>query len=210
MAAAIVLFRCLFQTSFGKIAADCGAAAMPSTPTTDNEIKCALSDAYLNVISSVTDFPYTPGKRQHDLLKIDGQFAVKRDFGPDAKRNMFTIYLQLKATSEQLVWKRGRCRYEIDIGLYNEFRTIKTTEPMYLVVLILPKKHEQCKWLTYTTAAVSIKGCAYWVSLYGAPEVKNKSGVTITIRRSNMVTAESLRKLVSQFAKTAEMVAYDP
>jgi hypothetical protein len=77
-------------------------------PGADNEIKCALSEAYICALGTVSGFPCTIGKRELDLLKFDAHFTVRHDFGPQSLTNLFTVYVQLKATSAELAWKKAR------------------------------------------------------------------------------------------------------
>ena len=174
-----------------------------------NETKCAISEAYLHALAAVTGFPCVIGVRPLDALKIDAQFTVVRDFGPDAKRNLLTLYVQLKATWEDFGWKRGKGKYVLkDIDLYNQFRTTKTREPMLLVLLELPKKHQESNWFACTPQALSLKCCAYWVSLYDAPAVTTTS-VTLTVLKKNRLSDKSLTQFIRNFATTEMPVPYE-
>jgi hypothetical protein len=105
--------------------------------------------------------------------------------------------------------EKNKARYELkDMQLYDQYRTTKTTDPMYLFILVLPRRFQATKWFACTPSALTMKGCAYWVSLYGAPDSQNNDSVTITIERKNRVTPVTLRKMITDFAMTEKMVPY--
>ena len=139
-------------------------------PLPDAEIKCALSEAYLNAIAAAAGYPCTIEPRRTDNIGVDASIKVIEDFGSKALLSNFTVSIQLKSTAQQLAWnKDNSCSYDVDVNIYNKYKSIKSGDLMLLLILALPAKYNNTRWLTCTECQLAIKGCAYWVSLYGAP-----------------------------------------
>ena len=71
-----------------------------------------------------------------------------------------------------------------------------TQVPRILVVLNLPKASE--KWIELTPEALSIRTCAYWVSLLGQPDTTNVETVTIAIHEANLLNEKALIGLLEK------------
>jgi len=66
----------------------------------------------------------------------------------------------------------------VGIKRYDDLRAETLATPRILVVLFLPK--DELEWLEHTEEALSLRKCAYWVSLRGAEPSENSSAQTVT------------------------------
>src|SRR5690606_27332397 len=92
-----------------------------------------------------------------------------------------------------------RFSYPLAIKNYNELRDTSCSPLKLLVVLFLPKEHEQ--WLEVSDAQLIARRCAYWYGLHGAPESSNTTSQTIHIPRANVLTPQGLLVVAEKFAR---------
>ena len=74
--------------------------------------------------------------------------------------------MQLKATSQKLEVSNGKIAFDLDVGQYEKIRTKTSDCPILLLVLQMPPQRGE--WMKCSANALSLKKCAYWVSLHGA------------------------------------------
>jgi hypothetical protein len=160
-----------------------------------NDIESELSYAYLHAVAAMAGMSVQPGTRHDDN---DGVDATLTYLGP-TDHPYFTrvsLAIQLKAT----VAATGNLPYHHSYFLqgtkrYNKLRKKDSPNAKFLVVLFLPDDHTQ--WLTCTSEQLVLKKAAYWVNLYGAEESDNETGVTVYLPKGNVLTPDSLLKLVN-------------
>jgi hypothetical protein len=139
-------------------------------------------------------------------MGVDARLFVDDDFGEDIIQSRFAVEVQLKATSQQLRLIEGRYSYRLQKNHYDKLRRTDTESPLLLVVLQLPKNAND--WLRCTPRALTLKRCAYWVSLYGAPESSNETSETVYLPQANLFSVDILRALLARFARR-ERIRYD-
>jgi hypothetical protein len=81
---------------------------------------------------------------------------------------------------------------------YNELR-VNSHVPRILVVVLIPENLSH--WVVQSEAELSIRHCAYWVSLRGMPETQNATTVTIELPRSNQFTVEALSTMIQRIGE---------
>ncbi len=89
--------------------------------------------------------------------------------------------------------------YDLDMDTYNDLRIVSAGCPRLLVVLVLPKEEEH--WLSQSPNELSIRHCAYWLSLEGAPPLAARRSIRVTIPLANRFTSETVRTLLRQARK---------
>jgi hypothetical protein len=175
-------------------------------PLADNDIKSELSYAYLHAVASRAGCECVPAGRHSDNQSIDAQVIGYGDFGSDALTRV-TILFQLKATSQPLQESKGNLSFDLDVGQYDKLRTTTSDCPILLVVLRLPPQPEE--WLKCSPQSLTLKKCAYWVSLYGAAPSSNKTTQRVFLPKPNRFTVQALEGLLRRFARE-EVIPYDP
>jgi hypothetical protein len=68
-----------------------------------------------------------------------------------------------------------------------------------LVVLFLPSDADQ--WLNHSDQELSLRKCAYWQSLRGAPATANGSGTTVYLPKAQMFTPQTLTELAARLSR---------
>jgi hypothetical protein len=66
-------------------------------------------------------------------------------------------------------------------------------------VLRARERFDPAEWLALSEEALVAKRCAYWMSLFGAPDGA-QTGNTVYLPRQNVLAVESLRKLMTAFS----------
>ena len=170
-----------------------------------NDIESELSYAYLHAVATRTGCECQVTGRHSDGMGVDARLFVDDDFGPAAVQSRFTVELQLKATSTPLSLNRGWYSYRLRREHYDKLRRTDIESPLILVVLQLPAEPDD--WLRCTPQALTLKRCAYWVSLYEAQASENEVYQTVYLPRSNPFSVVSLRALLARFARR-ERISY--
>ncbi len=85
------------------------------------------------------------------------------------------------------------------IQQYNDLRTDTVATPRILVVLFLPPEQE--KWLEHCSDALTLRNCAYWVSLRGAPPSDNHSSQTIYFPENQFFDTSGLKNLMASLSR---------
>ena len=84
-------------------------------------------------------------------------------------------------------------RYDLDIRTYDDLRVPGTLCPRLLLVLVLPEN--EAEWVSQTPEELTVRRCAYWLSLEGFPEVAVARSIRVPIPRANVFSAEAVRNL---------------
>jgi hypothetical protein len=105
------------------------------------------------------------------------------------------IDLQMRATTRAGMTETALV-YDLDINAYNKLRTFSAGVPRVLVVLVLPE--DDSEWLSQSPDQLSIRHCAYWLSLEGAPPSKASRSVRVMISLGNVFSPEAVRTLLQR------------
>ena len=68
--------------------------------------------------------------------------------------------------------------------------------PHILIVLLMPE--DDADWLSQTSEELTMRRCAYWMSLEGMSENPNVSTVTVHVPVSQMFDSEQLREMMDR------------
>lgn len=160
----------------------------------ENDIKEEISYAYVHAIASMVGFGCDRPFKDRDSIDVD--VSSNGYLVPESKIQSAKIDLQVKATERMsLDSLKDRYAFPLKLGNYDQLRG-RYMVPKFLVVLLLPEVPST--WLEHTETMLSLKNCAYWVSLYGAPASQNTTNQTVYIPRSNIFNPQSLWKLMTR------------
>jgi Domain of unknown function (DUF4365) len=165
-------------------------------PLPENELKEELSYAYVHTLAARAGFSCDrPGKdRQSTDVIVNSEGAVCED----AILRQAHLGLQLKATSRDLP-DGDFIPFSLPINNYNDLR-IRNAYPKLLVLFILPTDDQDWQHHTAEESLIS-RRCAYYLNLFGQPEVQNTDSKTVHIPRANILTVDSLRSLMAQSSR---------
>lgn len=163
-------------------------------PLTDRNIESELSYAYLHAIASHSGMTCTSSNRHEDNNGIDASLTA---WGPFPQENLLQevdLNIQLKATVSPLTEVRETWSYFFSgVQQYDDLRAENIATPRFLVVLFLAATKNN--WLTCSAEELTLRQCAYWVSLRGAPAVTNSSGTTVYLPRAQLFNPPGLSAL---------------
>lgn len=165
-------------------------------PLSENDIKCELSYAYLHGVAGRAGCECQHSGRISDNLGIDARLTARGVFAPPPSYTLFDVYVQLKATSQNLAVVKNRLSFRLEKAQYDKMRETAVKNQWILVVFVLPELRED--WLKTSAQALTLKRCAYWVSLRGAPPPPDgpDDRLTIHIPKRNRFTVAALRDLL--------------
>ena len=121
------------------------------------------------------------------LRAVDGETGHFFDSGDQ-------LDVQVRSTTRAGETASG-ITYDLDVRTYNLLRSDRPRCPRILVLLVLPVDESQ--WLTQSPEALSLQGCAYWLSLRGAEPSEARSSIRVTLPRENLFSVESLQSLMT-------------
>ena len=105
------------------------------------------------------------------------------------------IDLQLKASTNLRHLRDGSIRYDLKVHNYDLLR-IATQTPRYLMVLELPPDKD--RWMDISELHLVLRKRAFWVDLFNADEVPNRSTVAIDVPESHLFNVGGLRTLMEK------------
>jgi hypothetical protein len=165
-------------------------------PLPENEVKEELSYAYIHTIAARVGFSCDRPKK--DFQSMDVQVNSEGRVCADALQIQTHLGLQLKATAQE-VPDDDPIAYSLPIKNYNDLRVMNAI-PRLLVLFVLPPDAGQ--WLQHEIGEHLItRRCAYYLNLYGFPEVPNETNKTVYIPRRNILTVDTLRTLMEQASR---------
>lgn len=152
-----------------------------------------FSLAYARAIATVAGFStYSPNVDDDSVdLGISERGGVGLFGSP-------RLELQLKC-AYALTISETELRYAIKLKNYDDLRLITPFVPRILVVVVVPEKIED--WLDLGEERLLLRHGAYWLSLFGLPEVANEARVTVKIPRANLFTPAALGQMMKKVAQ---------
>lgn len=164
-------------------------------PLSSQNVESELSYAYLHAVAAHSSIACKVAGRHDDNAGIDAELTAWGPFPDGGYRTEVDVKVQLKATVQQPATVGNCLSYSLQgIARYDDLRKETLSTPRILVVLFLPPT--QAEWLSHTEDALSLRKCAYWVSLRGAPDSENATAQTVYLPRAQRFDANGLTALM--------------
>ncbi|WP_162789329.1 MULTISPECIES: DUF4365 domain-containing protein [Sphingomonas] len=159
---------------------------MSVVTTAETDIKERLSLGVVTLVAAragceVCEIKVDRTSRDVSISPIDGEIVQ--------------IDAQLKSTIN-LIDAGDKFKFDLPVNNYNRLRATNVGNAQILIVLDLPRS--SVDWLSVSAAQVVLKRCAYWASLYGAPERESGSTVRIEFPKSQVFTPEALIDIMTR------------
>jgi hypothetical protein len=90
-------------------------------------------------------------------------------------------------------------KHDLERRTYDLLRQNALGTPRILVVLVLPQ--DEALWLAQTEQELTLRHCAYWVSLRGSPPSTNRRSVRVEVPRANIFSVEALQNLMRRIKR---------
>lgn len=153
-----------------------------------------LSISYLRAIAAQAQVTFELNHRDEDSKDVDLKQQTVNDAGEPFN---VEFSVQLKATKRIDYETDDIIKYSLKVKNYNDLCQKGTTD-IILCLLVLPE--DSSTWVYQTPEELILKRCMYWVSLKGKSPSSNTSCVTIDIPKTNIMSAETLKKLIHKIA----------
>lgn len=161
---------------------------------TENEQKQQFSFAYCHTVAARAG--YACQITQTDIESVDLTILAQGEIVLGARHSP-RIEVQVKSTSQEVL-REDHLPFPLPVKNYNELR-ISCVLPRILVVLLLPESVDD--WLAQDELLLSLRHCAYWISLRGQAETTNQKTVTVHVPRAQLFSPEHLIQLMKQAAR---------
>ena len=109
-------------------------------------------------------------------------------------RGVNRVDFQLKATTRSQI-RDDTFHYDLRVEDYNRL-TIDDDVPRVLILFIMPD--DERDWLVQSEDELSLRKCAYWVSLMGNSRSINSSTVRVSVPVANVFDNNGLRDIFRQ------------
>jgi Domain of unknown function (DUF4365) len=174
-----------------------------------NELQRELSELYFQAVCNKSGYESNILPRDADLDGRDASIFVRDDFGDDVNITNFTMYMQVKSTTQDIIKKNAKTfSHDIGIKQYNKYRDVKSNEAYFVLVYVIPHCLSQNSWVCVGAKQLAMKGRMYWASLYGAPEVVNEATVSIEFKLRDSFDSKWLCGYAKRFAKNFKRIPY--
>jgi hypothetical protein len=165
----------------------------------------------------------TQGHRQEALCRAYVQAVAAKaglllsrpepDYGIDLSLRMVEIRgrhhldtsvqvdLQLKSTMQASVTDSA-VKYDLEVDAYEYLRRSEPFCPRILVVLVLPADEDE--WVKQSPEELTIRQCAYWLSLTGAPATTATKTIRVAIPPENVFSVQAVQALLQRIKERRE------
>lgn len=168
-------------------------------PLSPENIEAELSYAYIHAVASHAGVACSVAGRHEDNAGVDANLIGWGPFPGGGYRKEIDVKVQLKATIKKPAFIKDCYSYNLlGIDRYDDLRSDALATPRILVVLYLPAVRGG--WLTQTDDALSLRNCAYWVSLRGAGPSSNATSQTVYLPRSQRFDVAGLLGLMGSIS----------
>lgn len=141
---------------------------------------------FAGILTGLNDFDY----------KVDGVFEAAVEVGGEIGPSGFPLAYQLKSTVKA-EWENGSVKYKLKSGNYNYMVGRNTERKATPIILILCCLHDdEPNWVTNTKDLLTLRKCCYWSYLEGTPVPNGNSSKTIKIPDTNILTSDTLAKMM--------------
>ena len=145
-----------------------------------------FGDAFLMALSATAGFAIS--SRRPDDDSIDWTVSCRLPCRPKLDIQMKT-WTGDNGSGDAIAYPLKRKNYD-DLILSN------LMSPRILVLVLVPS--DVVKWTALTSTELSLRHCAYWVSLNGKPASGNTQTVTVSLPRTNVFTSDVLKQLMQK------------
>ncbi|MBB64054.1 MAG: hypothetical protein CMO81_03230 [Waddliaceae bacterium] len=171
----------------------------------EEHIKENLSRAYVQAIAAKAGINIEIDGRSQDY-GFDGTFHQVNLIRGKLVDSGVSIDFQLKASINFTI-ETDSISYALDSGNYNSLAYRASTPratPAVLVLLTLPKDTRE--WINLDEQQLILKNCCYW-EVVSSKFTQNTSSKTIKIPRRQLLTPESLQKILQSVELNGNIIS---
>lgn len=148
--------------------------------------------AYVRAVASVGGYSVTRPDVDDDSVDLTICKA-----GGDGPVRSVRLDVQAKSLSGPTP-TTAQIQYALKQKNYDDLRPTNVLVPRILVLMFVPPQVSD--WLTQSEVSLSMRHCAYWVSLRGQPVTENETSTTVTLPRAQLFTVDALNRIMDGIA----------
>jgi Domain of unknown function (DUF4365) len=149
-----------------------------------------FSLAYVRAVAASAGF--AASKPEVDYDGIDLTIAqLGGDGDVVAPKIDLQVKSQVSGTPSTWPWP-----YKLKVANHERLRGTHYASPRILVVVAMPANVQD--WLGLTDKQLSLRHCAYWISVYGEPATTSTSTVTVKLSRNQRFSPDQLRAIMKR------------
>ena len=156
-----------------------GGLSLSGTSVPENTRKERLSIAYIQAVAARAGFDLV--EPRIDIDSVDVMLKSTTGMRPQ-------IEVQAKATSIDVL-SDDSVKFQLPRKNYDDLRA-DTITPRILVVFVMPENSDE--WLGQSENELTLRKCAYWLSLHGYPSSSNSSTITVSLPRTQIFDERQL------------------
>lgn len=161
-----------------------------------------MSIAYVRALCAFNG--YSVESVTHDNDGYDLSIICKGYPAEDCKRMSPRVLVQLKSSYARINQiNENTISYQLEVKNYNDLINNDRCEPIILIVLHMFE--DEFQWIEQTKDFLKITKCAYWKSLKGRALTNNKESIAIQLSDDDLLTADSLRKIMIKVANEQDL-----
>jgi hypothetical protein len=172
---------------------------------TPNQRLEEISKAYVAAVAAACGFKLGSWSQDDDCLDVTlgATGRIGRGFMQSPK-----LDLQLKCSADPRRRHRdGGASWELSRSHYDLLRSRQRATPLILVVLLLPE--DEADQITHTLEALTLRRCAWWLSLAGRPalqpivrgdQVAERTSTTVHLPEDQPFSPAGLRALMERIS----------
>ena len=158
-----------------------------------------LSISYLRAVAAQSKITFELRHRDENSIDVHLSKLTITDEG----NQFYALFnVQLKATYCDYTETEDTIKYPLNVKNYNDLRR-PASNSIILCLLILPSDYTE--WIAQGSDELCLKKCMYWISLKDFPETNNTYTITIDIPKKNIVTTDTLTKMIHEIANGGEL-----
>ena len=169
-------------------------------PLSSQDIEAELSYAYLHAVASKAGMSCRISGRHEDNNGVDATLTAWGPFAGGGYLTEIDIKVQLKATIKKPADDGEAFSFFLrGVTRYDDLRIQAVDIARILVILFLPEDPQD--WLSQTEDLLTLRKCAYWQSLRGAPITTNDTGATVYLPKAQVFSPEALTNLATRLSR---------
>ncbi len=153
----------------------------------NNHRKEMLCRAYVHAIAAVAG---VASSRPDPDYGVDLSLRSIEKIGSRHIDTGLQIDLQLKTTTQAIV-KDDEILFDLDVRAYDILRDPTAFCPRFLVLFVLPGDEKE--WLQQSVDELTLRRCAYWLSLKGMLECDSTTTIRVALSASNIFSVDFVR-----------------
>jgi hypothetical protein len=150
-----------------------------------------FSNAFIHAAAGAAGFAISKPSLDEDSI----DWTISKRGGGGTLRSP-KLDLQLKSTAATEVLKEKFVHYPLKVKNYEELRHENVQVARILVLVLIPPDLEQ--WMEQTEEKLTLRSCAYWMSLRGFAPTTHNSTVTVHLPREQRFDAKSLAAIMTR------------